>query len=336
MEKPILCIVSLVVGSGLGFMLAKSTIDREEAKPEQGGVTTGVNGSSLTGGSTAAGSSSRSKRGGVGGGSRNIDVLLNLVDTNYLASNRELYETVDRLDLAGIEALAKEMEDVPVSDNRLYKVRAALYTRWAQLDRDAAWQAATRIHIIHIKGQAMNAIVAEIARTDLSAARQLVEGLKNGPVKQAAMNGFIASGSQQNPELVFEMANKLFGNQASRQFDQLFRQWGRDDPEAAIARISEIQGQQNRSRALNGLMNGLAEMDPDRAISFTMGLENMAERRRALSAVAANITATDPQRALGLLEQVPSGDQRRQMIGSIASTWANQDPDAAREWMQWV
>ena len=338
MEKPIVwiaCFVSLAVGAGLGFLVAKTTHYEDNSGPGGTGASVAIVGESLpAGGATATRSSSQSGRGvGTGGRRQNIDALLGLVNPSN-GYNVELYEKMDQLDLAGIVALAEEMEDVPVNDNRAYQVRTALFTRWAQLDPDAAWLATTKIENTGLKGAAMNAVLGVIARTDFQAARRMVDGLKNGPAKLAAMNGIIAGGCKQNPALVFEMVSQVPGQQAGWQFHQLFQQWARDQPEAAIAKLSEIQGQQQRAQAINGLVAGLAATDPDRAISIAKGLKNANERTQALSIAAANIATTNPQRALEMLDDVPAGNQRRQVIGNIASSWSSQDASAVVEWIQ--
>ncbi|MCB1099071.1 MAG: hypothetical protein KDN22_26100 [Verrucomicrobiae bacterium] len=332
MEKQLICVVSLVIGTGLGFLLAKTT---PMSGPKAAGPTLG--GASVTMGDSmpSAGSASRSGQGSAAGSKRgSIDQLLALVNPYSSTYNRELSEAIDQLSLAAIVTLAAELENVPVRDDRSYQLRAALFSRWAQLDSNAAWLAATRNKNAGLKGGAMSAVLGEIARTDFTAARRLAEGLNNPQERQSAMNGIIAGGSQQKPEAVFDMVTQLSGQQTGWQYSRLFQQWARDQPDAAIAKFSGIKGQQNRGQALNGLVAGLATVDPDRAIAFAGGLENLNERNSALSVVAANIASTDPQRALKMLDDVPAGNQRRQMISSIALSWSGRDPNGAIAWMQ--
>ncbi|MDA0813607.1 MAG: hypothetical protein O3C21_14605 [Verrucomicrobia bacterium] len=338
MEKPIVGVVSLAIGTGLGFLLAKVPHDGDaNSGPRGTGASVATVGESLTAGG-ATGTSSKSGRGPeAGGGLQNVDALLALVDPfNPLnpGNNRELYEKIDQLDLAGIAALAEKMDSVPVNDNRAYQVSSALFARWAELDPDAAWDAATKLENSATKGPAMSSVLAEIARTDFSAARRLVEGLKNGQEKLTVMNGMIATGTSHSPELVFDMVSQVPGQQAGWQFHQLFQQWVRDQPEAAIAKLSKIQGQQQRTQAIHGIVAGLAATDPDRAIALARGLQSVNERTQALNIAAANIATTDPQRALQMLDDVTAGNQRQQMIGSIASSWASKDASAAVEWIQ--
>jgi hypothetical protein len=122
------------------------------------------------------------------------------------------------------------------------------------------------------------------------------------------------------------------GRQRTYEFHTLFSSWAREDPDAAIADLEDLKGEQ-KQQASRAIAAVLAATDPDRAMAFVMGMTGLNEQNSALTNVIATITASDPQRALQILEGMPSGQRRTGVLSAIASHWLQSDPEGALSWV---
>ncbi|HSP43555.1 MAG TPA: hypothetical protein VLO11_11835 [Luteolibacter sp.] len=296
--------LALVIGIGIGFIIAKgnrpadSGHDAESLSP---GGDAALNLRSRP--SSRISSAGKSTTGRTASSPRSLAALLELTGDHWNAQDSIAFlEAVERLGAEEIAALMIDLENLDPTDPRRYRLCNALINRWAAIDPDGAWDAATRFGDRNLKRLMISSVIGAISRTDLGKARQLLSGIKDPQTKQAALYAFVNQAASEDPEEAFRLlASESTNMHGYGLYHNLFLKWAKDDPDAAISKLNLIKGTSNRQQALQG--------------------------------IATALVASDPQRALDMLDGMPSGQSRTSMLASITSAWMGKDSDAAMAWI---
>lgn len=303
MKKILPILLALTIGIGAGFFVPRSPqphslgSDAHASSPE--------NGTNLRTGSTSRTASPRKPKPGQSDSiPKSLAALMALTSTNYQETDTiEFLQAVEALDADQISTMISDLPTLDRSDMRRYRISHALFKRLATINPDAAWDALTQLEDKQLRNNLTATVIGIISKFDLSKASALLAEIKDPQSKQSALYGWMSEAAAQDPAQAFRLlATEPIRTQGSSLYQSLFHIWAKDDPEAALAKLSEIKKPQELQQALNG--------------------------------IASALVATDPQRALALLDQVPSGQKRQNLLSSITTSWMQEDSDAAFAWIK--
>lgn len=121
------------------------------------------------------------------------------------------------------------------------------------------------------------------------------------------------------------------GNMERMTRDLLATRWAKTDPQGMIRYIGTLPRDQ-RSALSRTFYNVWAHDAPEAAFASASSIEDRRERSRAMQSVVDTIAETQPRRAVEMAQsmEAESGQNASWMLRNIFRTWANNDPEAAR------
>jgi len=310
MKKPPASLYTLVIGIGLGFLITQST---NQTSPERDGNAPAPDGRTSSpprrGPSSRTSPAGKARAGAQTSVSGSLASLLHLTSINYGAPDSIAFMTaIEALGGDDIASILIDLEDVEKGDPRQYRIRNALFNRWAKVDPEGAWDAARQLKDKSVRSQMIANVIGAITRADPSKARQLLADIKDPQSKQQALQAFVANAATEDPEGALQvLTSEMKSSQSNYQYQTLFHLWAKEDPEGALAKLNEVKGAQNRQMALSGIATALATSDPERAVAFANEIANLGERNNTLNSVVGTLASTNPQRALEILDGMPPG-----------------------------
>lgn len=174
---------------------------------------------------------------------------------------------------------------------------AIIAGEWARQDPAAAmaWAASLTTE----KGQAMNSVVSEIAKTD--------------PRKAAEMIGQM------------DLADR------GDAYRSVAERYGAQDFVDAQTWIRTLPTEE-QAGALGSAIRGLSGTDPIAAAKALAGMAAGEEKDRVMDDVVGNLARKDPQAAADLLKQQESEDAQRNGMRALMPAWTSQNPQAALDY----
>lgn len=234
-----------------------------------------------------------------------------------------------RLKDSNLKALAEALvEDYPspASDDLMYMVLG----EFAQQNPKEAWQMLHSAKHPDLRNYIGTFVIQTLAEKDIDGALVLVDQLPESVFKtqmhQAALTGFAV----RNPEKAFALEVERAGTRTDFDPSFLLWNWGRIDPEAAMAAVSALKGNAAKIAA-STLISSIASREPERAWEFalklprTTGDQYTDPRYSALTAWG----QSDPKAAMEKALRVDDAQLRTSAIQTIARQWADQDFSAA-------
>jgi hypothetical protein len=269
----------------------------------------------------------------------------------------------DETDLRGmIDRLAQE----PATATRRFAL-SVLFTRYAELDADAAIDALAAIRE-HPLAEKMGLAVLEVIGIDDGTVARVAAGLP-GTDPAAFRVEAIAALAQSAPFDALQMAlstdSKAYRSHAVR---RVARSWARQDAATALAMVALIQDDDLGDLMRNVVASEWARVEPTTLLTYLGGLTDRSElndlwstgaireltasypqgvlevardlprpfdARVALFAVG-SWAQTDPLSAYAYAENLPVGRRREQLRQQIATVYAREDPDGALLWLDSV
>jgi hypothetical protein len=360
--------LALVTGIGLGILLAKSMTPTHSGHDTRSGSADGGESSNLrTRPASRTPSAGKATTGRSASSPRSLAALMELAgDPGDTQDSITFLEAVEALGVEEIAALMSDLEKMDPNDSRRYRLCVALMNRWALIDPDGAWDAAVHFKSRNLRQQLVSSVIGAISRSDLGKARLLLSEIKDPQTRQNALYAFLNQAASEDPEEAFRvLASESAGSGSYGYYHTLFAKWAKEDPDAAIAKLSQIQNTKDRQQAQHGIAVALVISDPQRALemladmppgqsrvsmigsisSAWMGHDKDAamawinglpatDRSRALQNVTWQLGQEDPAKAAELLSSLPISSQTSHQFSQLAGQWAQQDLAAARKWVE--
>ena len=122
---------------------------------------------------------------------------------------------------------------------------------------------------------------------------------------------------------------------------EIFQQWARLDPGAALAQAQGFPDPELSNTALWATMNGFAEVQPAQAVAFLAAppgandrsvLSSLSDRSLMLGSALMSWAEQDGPAAAAYLSQLPVGTVSSAISARVAEEWARQDPANALNW----
>ncbi len=211
--------------------------------------------------------------------------------------------------------------------------RKLLVQRWAELDPAAALQWSLSQPDENPYTQPfMGSVFATWAASDPEAALQAAAGLGEERLRRGALQSVINAVSKTD----YRRAHQLMQQHAeimtnSWRYHSIFREWGREDPQAAVQAAMAISNPQERHGALTGAYQGWAADNPEAAFLAVQQMEPGRTRKNMFGNILQQISTKDPQAALEMYGQLSPGDVQSWTVQQIYSNWGASEPQLAME-----
>ena len=179
---------------------------------------------------------------------------------------------------------------------------------------------------------AFGSVLVELARAEparmLDAARELPPD-----VRRIAESAALQQLAARDPIAALRHAERMpMGAERQGLMQIVARQYGKRDPEAALAWARGMPGQ---AMLVSGVIAGVAEQDVERALDLALGLTSPMERMQSVQFVVLTGARQDST-AEAIVNRLLAVDDPR-IRGSLAlnavSTWASRSPDNAMRWL---
>lgn len=176
---------------------------------------------------------------------------------------------------------------------------------------------------------AASIIAAEWARQDPAAAIQWASTLENG--KGQAMNSVIGEVAKTDPRKAAEMIGSLDAADHENAYRTVAAQYGARDFSEAQSWVRTLPADQ-QTAALASAIGGLSSTDPTGAAAQVKLLAAGEAKDRLVADIAGQLARKSPQEAADFIKG-ESEDAQRSAMRNLMPTWTSQNPVAALEFV---
>lgn len=236
-------------------------------------------------------------------------------------------------------------------------------SEWAR--QDPAGALAWANSLTTEKGQALNAVVGEVAKTDPKKASEMLAamtgtdktdayrsvalqyGASNFSEAQAwirtlpaddqaaALAAAISGFSNTDPEAAAKQAALMeAGESKDRVIPEVIRDWARVDPKAAADFLKQQDSERAQRDAMRELMPNWVANDPAAALAYANSYAPGPVRDSALQAYVFGNSKSKPADLVKVAETITDQGDRNRSFGIAAAGWMREDPDAAKTYIQ--
>ena len=115
------------------------------------------------------------------------------------------------------------------------------------------------------------------------------------------------------------------------QLSRVMEMWGRQDANAAMAKIETMEIGQNRTYAISGIIGGIAKENPNKAAEMAMSLTNLKERSESMDDVMRTWINQDINGAINFLEKMEGGKNKNDIVRASAYYISKENPSKAAD-----
>lgn len=181
-------------------------------------------------------------------------------------------------------------------------------------------------------GQGAAGIIAgEWAKQDPADAMDWASGLKNN--KGDAMTAVITQVAKTDPSKAAEMVGGMDPEEQGGAYEMIARQWGAKSFAEASAWANGLPNDQ-RGAAMSAAIEGLAQNDPESAASEISKMTDADARRDAVPTVARNYARVDVRGSMDWLNSLDDDGAKRDSMREVMPIWAASDGAAALDFIK--
>ena len=176
-------------------------------------------------------------------------------------------------------------------------------------------------------GQGASSIIAtEWARQDPTAAMAWAASLTSG--KGQAMNAVVSELAKTDPRKAAEMISQFDADSKEGAYRSVAAQYGAKDFNEAQAWIRTLPAD-DQAGALAAAIGGLSNTDPEKAALQVAAMEDGNAKNRLVADIAGDLARKDPQAAADFVKSQTSPQAQQDSMRELMPTWTNQNPVAA-------
>lgn len=176
-------------------------------------------------------------------------------------------------------------------------------------------------------GQGAAGIIAgEWAKQDPAGAMEWASALKSN--KGDAMTAVITQVAKTDPAKAAEMVGGMAAEDQGDAYATIARQWGAKSFAEAAAWANGLPEDQ-RGAAMSAAIEGLAQSDPESAAAEISKMTDAEARRDAVPTVARNYARTDVRGSMDWLNSLDDDGAKRDSMREVMPIWAASDSKAA-------
>ncbi len=181
----------------------------------------------------------------------------------------------------------------------------------------------------HDRERALEALLPDLMRRDISAAARLAEGLEPWASREEVLFRVAREWASQDPEAAVAWARQL---PDAAESDPVFRQVciavAQTDPLLALDLAGTLESLRNL------LLDVLARKDPDAAVRWAGRQTDAGTRETAFAHIALGQAEGYPERAARLVaERISPGPLQDETALAVLHQWILRDPAGARAWV---
>jgi hypothetical protein len=164
------------------------------------------------------------------------------------------------------------------------------------------------------------------------AARAWIENIKDEALRSGAMQRVADRFAATDPAgtAAWLLANPSEATQ--RRMDDVYRTWAGQDERAAMASLETLPSGDNRSNALRGILNSMAESDPAKAVSI-MDRYPSDLNDRVVGDFVWSSYRSNPAIAVDQIARMSNNGYRDHLYRRTLGNWMERDPAAATAWI---
>lgn len=176
-------------------------------------------------------------------------------------------------------------------------------------------------------GQGAAGIIAgEWAKQDPAGAMEWASGLKSN--SGDAMTAVITQVAKTDPSKAAEMVGRMEAGAQGDAYEKIARQWGAKSFADAAAWANGLPEEQ-RGAAMSAAIEGLAQSDPEGAAAEISKMTDADARRDAVPTVARNYARKDVRGSMDWLNSLGDDEAKMDSMREVMPIWAASDSEAA-------
>jgi hypothetical protein len=179
----------------------------------------------------------------------------------------------------------------------------------------------------------LDAVLPYLLAQGNDAARSWIENISDEALRSGAMLRVAERLAASDPAgtAAWLVANP--SEATRRRMDDVYSTWARQDERAAMVSLESLPSGDNRSNALRGILNSIAENDPAKAVSIMDRYPNDLNDR-VVEDFVWNSYRSNPAIAVEQIARMSDAGWRDQMYRRTLSRWLERDAAAANAWIQ--
>jgi hypothetical protein len=183
------------------------------------------------------------------------------------------------------------------------------------------------------RGDALSAVLPTILAMGPDATRQWVSSLPDERLRAGAMDRVVDQLAKTDPQGTVDWLLTNPGRTTDRKMDDIFHRWMKSDDSAALAYYQTLPSGNERSNALRGIVNAMANEDPRTAAAFLDSHATDANDH-VIEQFAWNSFQKEPGRAVDYIGQIQNKRDREKMYRRTLDAWLRRDENSALSWIQ--
>lgn len=203
----------------------------------------------------------------------------------------------------------------------------------AGTDPELATSLLTRMPRSTERGEALDAVLPYLLAKGNDAARAWIENISDEALRSGAMQRVADRFAASDPAgtAAWLLANPSEATQ--RRMDDVYNIWARQDERAAMASLDSLPSGENRSNALRGILNSMAENDPAKAVSI-MDRYPSDINDRVVGDFVWSSYRSNPSIAVDQIARMSNNGYRDHLYRRTLGSWLERDPAAATAWIR--
>ncbi|HEX4141636.1 MAG TPA: hypothetical protein VHY09_14905, partial [Candidatus Methylacidiphilales bacterium] len=227
-------------------------------------------------------------------------------------------------------AQAQQMPPGPKRDQAMQIV----LSRMGQTDPDGALALVPQLNSPQARMMATQSVISAMAQNDPNQALQAAQQLPAGQVRDQALSIAISNLANTDPAQALSLSQSMKTPSARNAVYGIFNQWAGKDLGAATQAALQLPDRQQRSSALQSIMNNLTQAgDMKAAQDWLNQVPAGGDRMQAEQSLVGTLAQSDPKGAAAYLDTIQNGQEKNNLVQSIAYQWAQTDAAGALAWI---
>ena len=181
--------------------------------------------------------------------------------------------------------------------------------------------------------EALAAILPAVIDMEPEAARKWIDAISNERLRTGAMDRIIEKLAAVDPQGTLDWMLATPGRTTDRKMDNVFSLWARRDEKAAIDSYQQLPPGKERSNALRGIINAMANKDPKVVAEFLDSNSGDATDHVYEQFVWSSFHK-DPSFAISYIGRIQNEATRNNMYSRTLNAWMRRDESAAFSWIE--
>lgn len=183
------------------------------------------------------------------------------------------------------------------------------------------------------RGEALTAIMPHVLQLGPEKAREWIANLTDEKLRDGATARFAKEMAKQNPAETASWLLANLGENSTRSVDEVYQEWAKTDPAAALSSFESLPPGEAQRRALGGLVQTQSREDPAAAANLMNQYPEIRDERMIRRFIW-NTFRENPALAINQIASLEDERRRNQSYSRLFEMWQGRDPQAANQWLE--